>query len=236
MTKILVTGDSFAAGEWSRKNHEQKITHGGLAEYLSQDGYDVKHLPFPGNGNFSIINQIKTHLSDVNLIIFFWSASMRDIHYRTDIGLHHFRDLKINKNQLLNFRDLFHHQSFKDLNRLCEKRKTHCILIGGVEDLPSWFVKTEWINPLVPSFMDIAYPDGVRIKPMLRDWIGGMDGLVDFELFDEDLYNDIEISQDYWEGMVKYQPDTHDPHPNRRAHKKLHEYIQGEVKEHGQIL
>ena len=233
MTKILVTGDSFAAGEWSRGDYKQKITHGGLAEYLSQDGYDVTHLPFPGNSNISVISQLTNTPFTVDLIIFFWSASMRDLHYRTDIGCHHFLDLKINKNQLLNFRDLFHHQSFKDLNRLCEFKQTPCILIGGVEDLPSWFVKTDWINPLVPSFMDIAYPDS-PIKPMLRDWVGGM-GVADFNIFDEDLHNDIEISQDYWEGMVKHQPDTHDPHPNRWAHKKLYEYIQGEVKKYDSI-
>ena len=231
MTKILVTGDSFAAGEWSREDYTQKVTHDGLAKYLSQDGYDVIHLPFPGNSNFFIISQL-TNTPTVDLIIFFWSASIRDLKQRT--GTEKNSDTKINKNQLLNFRDLFHHQSFKDLNRLCELKRTPCILIGGVEDLPSWFVKTDWINPLVPSFMDIAYPDP-PIKPMLRDWVGSMGGSA-FDIFDEDLYNDIEISHDYWEGMVKHQPDTHDPHPNRWAHKKLYEYIQGEVKKYGQIL
>ena len=78
MTKILVTGDSFAAGEWSREDYTQKVTHGGLAEYLSQDGYDVKHLPFPGNSNFFVHDLIK-------YLIFFFRYKNQSLNRRDEI-------------------------------------------------------------------------------------------------------------------------------------------------------
>ena len=54
MKTIIITGCSWGCGEW---NHGD-IAHGGLAEYLTQDGYNVVNLSEPGSGPIHLINPL----------------------------------------------------------------------------------------------------------------------------------------------------------------------------------
>jgi hypothetical protein len=53
---IIVIGDSWAAGEWSRGDlyeGEQKVTHGGLGQYIQESGLACTTLCNPGAGNYA---------------------------------------------------------------------------------------------------------------------------------------------------------------------------------------
>jgi hypothetical protein len=55
---IIIAGDSWGAGEWNNF----VIQHAGLAQYLTDDGYQVVNLSRPGGSNYDIWNRLENFL------------------------------------------------------------------------------------------------------------------------------------------------------------------------------
>jgi hypothetical protein len=55
---IIIAGDSWGAGEWNNF----VIQHAGLAQYLTDDGYQVVNLSRPGGSNYDTWNRLENFL------------------------------------------------------------------------------------------------------------------------------------------------------------------------------
>ena len=94
--KIVIAGDSWGCGEWLRgdlrKNVATDIVHGGLAQYLTEDGHTVVNLSQGGASNTFIDSAISKHLESESLrdrenpdkIIVFQTTYTRDYRFRFD--------------------------------------------------------------------------------------------------------------------------------------------------------
>ena len=52
---IIIAGGSWGSGEWS---HQQTILHGGLGQYLREQGKKVINLSKPGGSNFDCVTRL----------------------------------------------------------------------------------------------------------------------------------------------------------------------------------
>ena len=58
---IIIAGDSWAAGEWNNLVI-QYVQHAGLAQYLTNDGYQVVNLSRPAGSNYDTWNRLENFL------------------------------------------------------------------------------------------------------------------------------------------------------------------------------
>jgi len=83
--KIIVAGDSWAKGEWdknSRTNENNVVAHGGLQQYLTEDGHEVIDASLGGQSNLAILSLIRQKLDaneNIDYIFMFQTDPMREI-------------------------------------------------------------------------------------------------------------------------------------------------------------
>lgn len=82
--KILLTGDSWAAGDWNLVEHYEYVKNDPpknispiLSNLLTDDGHDVIHEYHPGQSDISAIESVNTHVDNVDCVIFFKTQAIR---------------------------------------------------------------------------------------------------------------------------------------------------------------
>lgn len=76
MSKILLTGDSFASGEWTRTATTYCATP-ILSSLLENDGHEVITEAHPGGNDYNSLKSISKHKDDVDVIIFYKTCPSR---------------------------------------------------------------------------------------------------------------------------------------------------------------
>lgn len=65
---IIVAGSSWGSGEWIVNSTKQGVTHGGLAQYLTENNYDVLNISEGGISNIEILERLDISLKLANLL------------------------------------------------------------------------------------------------------------------------------------------------------------------------
>ena len=149
--KILIAGDSWAMGEWPKKQ-EDGIQHKGLEQYLLDDGHDVVNISQAGDTPTVILDCLKTQQTIYDYVFVFLVepfAEMKGEHF-WDKKLKYEDYYTRHKNRLRSFV-----KSIDTLNLGPVK------LIGGsAKCLPEYIAETD-IQIAIPSVIELLMP-GLR--------------------------------------------------------------------------
>jgi len=235
MKTIIITGCSWGCGEWNFVKDEQvkqrySITHPGLVEYFTQDGWNVINLSQHGESNHKLIHSLYYFLA-VN-----HHLNIKHIFFiKTDI-VRSFKDKSLDiatlsnntPTELINaacrsfYSDLNH--SVNIVNR--EYNTNFSInLIGGLSDLiEDYSANYENLNFLIPSWSKL-YNNSLQTT-LLVDTLS-----IDFlhqRYFDKSqtltfIEKSLERHQFFDNNKQLFWPDGY--HPNRYAHKLMYDAI-----------
>lgn len=84
----IIAGDSWGCGEWMLTNESYSVSHGGLSQYLRDDGHKVINLSRGGNSNWANYELLDVWLqncliSHIQNIFIFQTEWFRDHELRT---------------------------------------------------------------------------------------------------------------------------------------------------------
>ena len=152
MKTIIITGDSWGAGEWNAND----ITHSGLAEYFLKDGLNVVNLSQPNTGPWQLLktlhNFIKINKKFLNIqhVFFLQSDIARDFEeFQHKITWHHTLNLENNIKRI-------YRQFYIQLNVIGKDCHTTIQLIGGLADLIiDYKNEFKYLNFLIPSWTQL---------------------------------------------------------------------------------
>ena len=212
--KILVTGDSWSAGEWDTSIKGYDINYHArehsISEYLSNMGkYHVIHYPWPGHGDTLILHHLfeRHDLADIDYIVYVKTCATRSFNY-LDLDQH---STWFEEENILTKITWMNDSTYIGLRQIKDK----LILLGGIEKIRSsfeCFYKLPSITEyFYPEFQDTEYFGDIKyIKDMLdKDKWGG-----------KFLLESAERKIQFWKKHPEiFYPDG--AHPNRTAHKEL---------------
>ena len=236
---IIVSGCSWACGEWDRGDRTDQLLFPGLEYNFGQDGYDCINLGIPSGSNLSVANKVNGYLLrnpdiEVTKIFIFqteWSRDKKIIFEEDYENLRHATDLQ----------NIFIARFYSQLSIMAQQYKTKVYLIGGVSDT-LWLDNMEEHYPgvqiLCQSLVNFLLENNHRIDKPVFDWYGSESVelikkikslLPDNER--ENLLKMVDQSIER-ESIVFSHPEYFWPdgcHPNRHAYKKLYDLIMKKV-------
>ena len=240
MKTIIITGDSWGAGEWGWNiEAPTPIVHGGLSDYFEQDGYNIINLSHPGKGPLTYLVELNKFLmisrNKIEHIFFIQSCIGRDFTTRFDErlafmkrlpGNHHLiwnHDLNLESNIVGCYR-----QVYDKLNFMATYHRKIINVIGGYTDLPPPFIEFSNLNFLIPSWASLIDPSIPKCM------------LIDIEAFDylnkncknkQEIIPYIDAATERTSFMKNnkefFWPDG--GHPNRKGHKVLYDTIKSKL-------
>jgi len=215
--KILITGDSWSAGEWDTSKGDDILFHArahSFARYLSEtDKFNIIYTPFPGHGDSLIISHIldRHDLNEIEYIIFVKTCATRGFSYLTKEAFPHWFEENNIITKITWMNDIVYQNLLPLANKL--------IILGGLEKIRSsfnCFLKLPSITEfLYPSFEDSNYFGDIK-------YIADM---IDKDKISSDfILKAAERKINFWKKHPEYFfPDG--AHPNRKAHKKLAQFL-----------
>lgn len=234
---ILVSGDSWSLGEWSEGS--LTLQHGGLAQYLSDDGHNVVNLGLSASSNRESLLRVTNFLSSnphlsacKKQLVIFQTEWTRDFPYMDKEDQDYY-------DQPLTLMHRVISRFYYDLSALAQRFDLDIKVIGGasdtlmLDDFTTIYPRVEivcqsLVNLLInkshvisnPVFSLFSYSN--RADEFLK--------LFKYHARDlEELMNEIDRGQqrvtDLKEHPEHFYPDG--VHPNRSAHKILYDYLKG---------
>jgi hypothetical protein len=228
--QFTIMGDSWACGEWGRKDpdrldSEHGNRHPGITEYLRADQHTVRVLAQGGHGNQQQVEQAKKQ-GVLGQIIWFITDPLRDLRNTTGTGEHDWFDRLPREIQTL---DQYRQTRDQQLRSALNDMRGHGIwLIGAVCPLPDWVEK--------------EFPEYRIITPDFTEWLLGHRGSEVFcrQWLYYDCEQDLVEHYDHEEQLREqhlerarddesslehrlFWPDGE--HPNREAHRLLYDQL-----------
>jgi hypothetical protein len=240
MKTIVITGDSWGAGEWGIKT-DPPLIHGGLSDYFAQDGYCVINLSHPGKGPLTYLVELHKFLmvnrNKIEHIFFIQSCIGRDFTTRFDEHLaflkrlpgHHHLVWNDNLNLESNIVGCYK-QIYDKLNFMATYHRTVINVIGGLTDLLPPFPEFSNLNFLIPSWVSLI--DSSMSKCILIDKLtfGYLD-VVWKNKNKQEILSYIDSATERRSYMFNnkefFWPDG--MHPNRKGHKVLYDAIKSKL-------
>jgi hypothetical protein len=213
--KILICGDSWAAGEWPVESTVD--THQGLIQYFKEDGHQVTSRAMPGADISGTILGLIENMDNDDYIFWFQTDPIRSLRPYDDFGVRikSYQELVKKNDEIINI-------AYNHLNSL--GKKIHCL--GGCGKLNLELIKNyNNLIPLVPSVTELILQDYSHPRLWFSEWYEKVDERFDLESIDfllidkrkqDSLALDMDKKEFFW-------PDG--GHPNRKGHKVLYEYI-----------
>lgn len=235
---IIVSGDSWGAGEM---NKDQSIGHGGLNQYLTEHGYDVRNLSYPGGSNLEACKRLEHYLhlnkhihNEIKFIIFWYTEFFREIwHYQRKNELQ--EELSFGYAQL---RDRWVCRPCYVLTEIMQRWNIPIYIIGGASDAYLYekfeedftglkVVCQSTVNLLLNNNSNIDNPVYNTYMP---GWVDEFLNLIKPGIATKDLE---ELTQDIDLGIQRLKALHSNPqyfypdgiHPNRHAQKILFEFL-----------
>ncbi len=205
---ILIAGDSWGCGEWSKDDNPYRITHRGLAQYLIAYGCNAINISIPGGSNKETarILQTTTKIYDPQFVFWFQTDPMRDLRpYKQ-------KTFPTSSKSLLDVSCQLLSNTYAELDSI--GIKIHCI--GGATKLHNSIESYDNLIPFIPSIIEMF--GGPNIDFWISDWINSPN----IRLNDDFL---LELENHPMHTLPKewFFPDG--DHPNRKAHRKIFEFI-----------
>jgi len=247
---ILVAGDSWAVGEWSGPSVND-VVHGGIGQYLNEDGYETLCFGYPGQGNLFVYDTVNNFVRynrdrlNIDQIVFFQSDWIRDIRSYRWLNDDH---LDILQQGYGHTRNWYVSYLYYRLSELYKEFGITSTIIGGQADTV-WIDQFETEYPGVrigcQSFTNLIMNDAARIESPVHSvfkYGGTASRYLSQQQFDlllqqiksnsdhtdlQLLINDMELAQERDRIFVSNRDHFPDGlHPGRKAHKKLYEHLQ----------
>ena len=223
MKTVIILGCSWGCGEWKRGSaQDQLITHGGIAQYFREDGYNVINLSQYSGSNHCMLDPLYYFLrmnNHLEIDSIYWiqtdiARSLRD-------GYIHLTDYK-HSNLTESIRSMYY-DFYSNLNHRLKIRGHRAKMIGGLTDL---YVNFEFENLdfLVPSWIKLINSDissAHLVDPIGHEWLdkhySKPSEILPFVEQALERYN-------YWRSAPElFWPDG--DHPNKKAHRILYDHI-----------
>jgi len=240
---IIVAGDSWAVGEWNRGN-----THGGIREYLEEDGQKTLCFGYPGMGSLTAYDFLSSFVEHnnqkikIDKLIFFQSDWIRDIRAYRWLNDEH---LSVFQKGYSYTRSWYVSSLYYRLSDLYKKHGISSIVIGGQGDT-IWIDQFEKEYPGVTigcqSFTNFIVNDNPRIDRPVHSvfkYGGTSSHFLTQEQFEfvltqfksnststelQELIKDMEVAE--IRDSIFQNIFLDKMHPDRHAHKKLYYYLQ----------
>jgi len=235
---IIIAGDSWGCGEWE----DMKVTHGGLAQYLQEDGHKTINLSLGGSSNWEIYERIQLFfasgipnylIEDIDLILVFQTEWNRDFDQK--------RSTCTNQRYGMNAVSCWQYR----LSEIAINNNVKIGIIGGCSDTmfldkfeheyPGLFIACQSLTNLCVNNDHRINDPTIIIRPaedhlkQMKDYCRKSDCL-DQLLIDLDKGK---LRHSVWSENKKYfYPDG--VHPNRLGHKILFDFLKstGVIHEH----
>jgi hypothetical protein len=211
---ILITGDSWAAGEWDKK---QVITHCGLQEYFMNAGYSVKNISKPGGTLEEIVSKLDNEdLSLYDYIFVIVTCTNRTVTNKFTNQENFFNLIPFNKETIIHRHKNILDNFFQQLNNYNKP----IYLLGGLSVVPS-ALGYQNLKVALPSILKFILPKLAK----------------DYEFFfhlgnsypkhiDKDTIDWMWQQNKIWEQIQSSKYFREDGyHPNRYAHYKVFRYL-----------
>jgi hypothetical protein len=214
-SKILIIGDSWGCGEWEMSDAKvYSVVHPGLELYLKEYGCDVTNISAGDSSNHNIFNRLHEHMQKNNsydVILWFQTDPLRSLRpYAANIEI-----FKKNKEDFI----LAHDELLDSIYDKFNSMDLPIYCLGGTTKLNLTLLeKYPNLYPVIPSIIEMFGEAHVKIWP--SDWIRTPQVLESLSHSTVDyLYSEcnLNLSKEW------FFPDGR--HPNRKAHKKIFEYL-----------
>jgi hypothetical protein len=256
---ILIAGDSWAAGEFKPKYQEmpaaQMISHGGLSQWLSQDGHQILNISAPGGSNWDSILRLFSFFitntgAKVSKIFVFQTDWVRDVyHHSTLVSKDRIIGDMFIQPMVYDFFDPRHANEYRDIilskfySRLSTISQTYNVavyLIGGLSDLlhtDTFEKKYPGLTPICQSLVSLALNNDPVVADKANITTGYIYGdstkLIDFikqKLSSIDQWNElmhqVDLGSTRYEILQKRTDLFPDgQHPGRDVHRTLYNLI-----------
>jgi hypothetical protein len=237
----IIAGDSWSVGEWLPNNGTPMILHGGLTEYLHEDGHVAINVGLGGSSNREsylrarnlLFNNHHLRLFKNKQIIVFQTEWTRDFLYMDPEDKNYYdRPTELMHRIISRF--------YFDLSALSQEWNINIKVIGGcsdalmIEDFKTIYTGVEVI---CQSMINLLLNDYDIVKNPVYSFFSadhrGEDFLKLFKQHVTDISQMQSILDEVDKGQRRYEtfaqrPDLFYPdgaHPNREAHKILFEFL-----------
>jgi hypothetical protein len=223
MSKILITGDSFACGEWSghKGKNSPNVATSILDKLFENDGHEVIVDCTPGGSDYNSLNSIEKHKDKVDTIIYYKTCPSRMLEDHE----HAKNLLKDNENDLYKTLQQLNDEVYYKL----ENTSHRVFLIGGLNKITK-DVNVEYILPsILEHLTDKTFPEyefGVDFIESYKKCAD--DGCVNLN----DLNSILDLSKKFIStimdtGNTLLKPDG--AHPNREGITILYNLIRDKI-------
>lgn len=237
----LISGDSWSVGEWENDKHVPTINHGGLSQYLHEEGQIVVNVGLGGSSNRETYLRVRNfffnnhHLRAYpnKQVIVFKSEWTRDFAYM-DSEDKNFYD------QPMALRDRINSRFYYDLSALAQEWNVPIKIIGGCSDTLLFddfqnvypgleIICQSMVNLLINNCSTIEDPvfSVFSTDPRAMDFLKLLKQHTTDVQAMEILLDEIDRGQQRFDMFYKYKnlfyPDG--AHPNREAHKILYDFL-----------
>jgi hypothetical protein len=239
---ILITGDSWACGEWDGQgDHRSNISHGGLAHYLRQHGHTVINLGKGGGSNLESASRVTDFLAEengfadqVDCAIVFQTEWHRDAVNPWNLG-----EFALVDYDYTLFRDRLIARFYYNLSATAQQAQTKIYLVGGCSDTV-WMDQFEqvypgvqvacqsWVNLMINNNHRIDQPCFSRFGPETEPLIAYAKSKMNSDNIHA-LLEDLTLAESrnsQWSQLADQDLLCVDrTHPNRQAHKILFDFL-----------
>ena len=226
---ILIAGDSWGCGEWGSTHGHSAVTHGGITQYLIDDGYEVYNLASGGASLAGTLAQLRSGIklcSEPHKIFVFQTEWIRS-----------FDGISITESTFdQSFIESIICDWMHDLSAFAVEKNLRIGIIGGSSDTMHFEDFGEQFPGLYvacQSVVNLCTDDSDRISDpiFVLEWrdIHRFKNLCKTAQELEYLLDSIEKSDDRYKALRRY-PHWFAPdfcHANRNAHKKLYDFLRG---------
>jgi hypothetical protein len=218
MTDVLplICGDSWGCGEWGYIAHnEYTILHGGLAQYLEEDGYETVNISKGGSSNLGAVHRLKQFAQsnpiDQYTIVWFQTDPFRDVEPLSVVNdISTIEELLIKQKTLLE-------AVYTELNSIGVK----ILCIGGTTKLSISISNYSNLIPVIPSVIEMLDSNLICPEIWMSNWVESINRYTNEDLLDFILAN--KRIQDSLFTHKLFIPDGR--HPNRASHKIIYNHL-----------
>ena len=168
----VITGDSFGAGEWS----ESMLSHGGVSQYLYENGYSASNISQPGAALSWLILPLRYYLTtnvflNIKKVVFFQTDICRDlvnpVYKNRLISL----SIEFPNKSVKDLIDLMYKDFYQQLQNLAQEFDVEVLMVGGLTDIVSDLGEFDRLTVAVPSMMaDESVIQPVRLMGAPDAW------------------------------------------------------------------
>ena len=235
---IIVSGCSYACGEWARGDLESSqigITHAGLSQYIKDAGYPVTNLGIPSGSNLQICAKIQGWIDrhpdiEIKQIIVFQTEYTRDWRMRFDEDYD-------NLQQYDSLRNIMIARFYNRLIEIAKSANCQVQIIGGASDtLDPDLVKTHYdpIEIVCQSMTNLVINNEPNLQSPVFSWyhseamelvkeVKSRLPVNELEKFLQEIDRGAERENLVFGTPEYFWPDG--VHANRKAHRKLFDFL-----------